>query len=215
MRSRVTVGVLSSSLVLRRGLFSLVDEATCVSSVIVVDERDVLRPDCADIVVTTVHDLESIPLDGAERVLVALSSAPDVSECFRSRRVPDGYFLLQEVSVGQLDLAIGDCLGGRFPAPREVVRELAARAHVDKPVVRTAVTSREADTLELMASGLSNDQIATRLGITRHGVKRLVSSTLLKLGASNRTSAVMRAIEMGIIRYPWQAGPKHAAGHVS
>ncbi|MBO0611235.1 helix-turn-helix transcriptional regulator [Myceligenerans salitolerans] len=215
MHSRVTVGVLCSSLVLRRGLFSLLNEAASVSTVIAVDERDVLRPDCVDIVVTTVRDLESIPLNGAGRVLVALPSAPDVSECFRCDRVPDGYFLLQEVSARQLDAAIGDCLAGRFPAPREVVRELAARAHVDEPVARALVTSREIDTLELMASGLSNDQIATRLGITRHGVKRLVSSTLLKLGASNRTSAVMRAIEMGIIQYPWQAGPRHPAGRVS
>ncbi|RPF19988.1 helix-turn-helix transcriptional regulator [Myceligenerans xiligouense] len=215
MPSRVTVGVLSSSLVLRRGLLSLLGEAACVSSVIVLDEDDVLRPECADIVVTTVRDLGSIPLDGAKRVLVALPSAPDVSDCFRCDRVPDGYFLLQEVSARQLDAAIGDCLIGRFPAPREVVRELAARAHVEVPVARTPVTSREIDTLKLMASGLSNDQIAARLGITRHGVKRLVSSTMLKLGASNRTSAVMRAIEMGIIQYPWQTRIKHSAGRVS
>ena len=52
-----------------------------------------------------------------------------------------------------------------------------------------ALTPREAEVLELLAHGLSNGQIAERLGVTVHAVKYYLASIYRKLGVANRTEA--------------------------
>ena len=62
-----------------------------------------------------------------------------------------------------------------------------------------ALTPRERAVLEQLARGLGNKQIAYALGITERTVKFHVSSVFTKLGASNRTEAVTRAAQAGLI----------------
>jgi two-component system, NarL family, nitrate/nitrite response regulator NarL len=61
------------------------------------------------------------------------------------------------------------------------------------------LTAREVQVLELLAEGLANKAIATRLGISDQTVKFHVSSISGKLGAANRTDAVRRAVRSGLI----------------
>ena len=61
------------------------------------------------------------------------------------------------------------------------------------------LTAREQDVLHLLASGLTNKEIATRLGITDHTVKFHVNAILGKLGAETRTEAVVHAAKLGIV----------------
>jgi DNA-binding NarL/FixJ family response regulator len=61
------------------------------------------------------------------------------------------------------------------------------------------LTPREAQVLELVADGLSNKEIAARLGVSDETVKFHLASVLGKLGASNRTDAVRRAIRRGLV----------------
>jgi DNA-binding NarL/FixJ family response regulator len=61
------------------------------------------------------------------------------------------------------------------------------------------ITPRELEVLELLAEGLSNSAIASRLSISAHTVKFHVSSICAKLGAENRTDAVRRGVRLGII----------------
>jgi DNA-binding NarL/FixJ family response regulator len=61
------------------------------------------------------------------------------------------------------------------------------------------LTGRETQVLELMAEGLPNKAIAVELGISDQTVKFHVSSIAGKLGASNRTDAVRRAVHRGLI----------------
>jgi DNA-binding NarL/FixJ family response regulator len=62
-----------------------------------------------------------------------------------------------------------------------------------------ALTPREIEVLELVAEGLPNKIIATRLGISDQTVKFHLSSIIGKMGASNRTDAVRRAMRRGLI----------------
>ena len=61
------------------------------------------------------------------------------------------------------------------------------------------LTSRELEVVQLIADGLSNKSIATRLGISDQTVKFHVSSIYGKLGAANRTDAVRRAVRRGLL----------------
>ena len=61
------------------------------------------------------------------------------------------------------------------------------------------LTPREMDVLRLLAHGLSNRKIAAQLVINERTVKYHVSAILAKLEAANRTEAVMRAAEQGLI----------------
>jgi DNA-binding NarL/FixJ family response regulator len=61
------------------------------------------------------------------------------------------------------------------------------------------LTSRELEVLQLIADGLPNKSIATRLVISDQTVKFHVSSIYGKLGAANRTDAVRLAVRRGLL----------------
>ncbi len=68
-----------------------------------------------------------------------------------------------------------------------------------RPVEVTALLAREVEVLGLLAAGNSNPRIAEELVVTLDTVKKLVSHVLDKLGAANRTEAVTRARQLGLI----------------
>ena len=61
------------------------------------------------------------------------------------------------------------------------------------------LTSRELEVLGMLAAGKPNQAIASELVVTLDTVKKHVSHVLAKLGAANRTEAVVRARELGLI----------------
>jgi len=70
---------------------------------------------------------------------------------------------------------------------------------MNEPEPVEALTPREMDVLRLLAEGLHNREIAERLAINERTVKYHVSAIIAKLEAGNRTAAVMRAIEIGLV----------------
>jgi len=67
-----------------------------------------------------------------------------------------------------------------------------------KPLVES-LTPREIEVLRLVAAGLGNKEIASRLEISEHTVKFHVASVMGKLGAASRTEAVTLGIRHGLI----------------
>jgi DNA-binding NarL/FixJ family response regulator len=67
------------------------------------------------------------------------------------------------------------------------------------PPAPTALTTRELDVLRLLARGLQNKEIAADLAISERTVKFHVSTLLTKLHAGNRTEAVARAAQQGLV----------------
>ena len=61
------------------------------------------------------------------------------------------------------------------------------------------LTRREREVLQLLAGGMTNKEIASRLGVTDHTVKFHVNGILGKLGAVTRTEAVVEAARRGLI----------------
>ncbi|MEJ1198611.1 MULTISPECIES: response regulator transcription factor [unclassified Streptomyces] len=100
------------------------------------------------------------------------------------RLIAEGESLLFPASVRQLAAEYGDGGGNR-----------AARAVLE----RAQLTEREGEVLRLMARGLSNAEIAARLVVGTETVKSHVSSVLAKVGARDRTQAVITAYESGFV----------------
>ena len=78
-------------------------------------------------------------------------------------------------------------------------RALPAQGVTAAPGLVDPLTSRELEVLEMLAAGTSNQAIASQLVVTLDTVKKHVSHVLSKLGAANRTEAVARARELGLI----------------
>jgi DNA-binding NarL/FixJ family response regulator len=158
-------------------------------------------------------DLEMPDLDGVG-VLRQLREAGS-----RTRTIVFTAFDTDERIIAAVEAgAAGYLLKG---APRAdvfaAVRTVAAGGSLLAPVAASAVlrrvrgeptpahsvpplTPRERAVLEHLARGLGNKQIAAALGISERTVKFHVSAVFAKLGASNRTEAVTRAAQAGLVR---------------
>ena len=62
-----------------------------------------------------------------------------------------------------------------------------------------ALTTREAEILRMMASGFSNKEIAEACFVAHGTVKNHISNILSKLGVRDRTRAVLRGLQLGVI----------------
>jgi DNA-binding NarL/FixJ family response regulator len=82
--------------------------------------------------------------------------------------------------------------GGRF-LPPPVARALASR------MPDSELSTREQEVLALLACGKTNKDIAAQLGITEATVKCHVSAILLRLNVSDRTEAVVTALQRGLV----------------
>jgi two-component system nitrate/nitrite response regulator NarL len=80
-------------------------------------------------------------------------------------------------------------------------RFVSALLHIGEATgtVPTLLSPRELEVLSLLAEGLSNLDVAARLGISRHTAKFHVNAILDKLGATTRTEAVVLAARSGLL----------------
>ncbi|QXJ22372.1 response regulator transcription factor [Actinomadura graeca] len=169
-------------------------------------ETAVAGGDVDVLVVTSVEGGVAAELAAAcprTKVLLLLDELEAASGAsFGGAAVADGFLIQQDLTAPALGEALDRMMLGEMPMPARIGRELLARAGSPVPAgsVRPAVlTPRETETLMLLAEGMSNKQIARRLSISDHGAKRLVTSVMLKLGAPNRTAAVVIAIKQGMV----------------
>lgn len=87
--------------------------------------------------------------------------------------------------------------GGRY-VPVELIDRPRSKARDSNTSQSSALSDREMTVLELLAQGKPNREIGTELGLAEATVKMHVKSVCAKLGASNRTQAVIVARDMGI-----------------
>ncbi|WP_182902779.1 response regulator transcription factor [Microbispora sp. H10830] len=164
-----------------------------------------LRPD------VVLMDVRMPAVDGiqATRALTVAESAPKVvvvttfendDYVYEALRAGASGFLLKRARADELVQAIRVVAAGEsllFPA---AIRSLVAARGAARAVPGIGrLTAREGDVLRLMARGLSNAEIAAELVVGTETVKTHVGNVLTKLGARDRTQAVVAAYESGFV----------------
>ncbi len=137
--------------------------------------------------------------DDDERIISALQAGADGyllkdaprDEIFKGIRITmEGGSLLQPVVASKLLRHVG-------PTPKDASpRNSSGTA---SPPRNEELTERELEVLHLLAQGMPNKEIASRLVISERTAKFHVSSIMSKLGATNRTEAVSLAAQYGLI----------------
>jgi DNA-binding NarL/FixJ family response regulator len=115
-------------------------------------------------------------------------------------------FLLKDVEPDALREAVRIVAGGEALLSPSVTRRLIeeftsqpGRSRAQPPAL-AELTDREREVMELVAAGLSNDEIAAKLVISPATAKTHVSRILMKLAARDRAQLVVLAYESGLVR---------------
>ena len=125
---------------------------------------------------------------------VLLISAPDAGIFNAVVRAERGALLRTDASPGQIIQAVQSTSAGLLTFDSTLI------PLPDSPADLTEeLTPRETEVLALLAEGLVNREIASRLSISEHTIKFHIRSILGKLGASTRTEAVTRGLRQGLI----------------
>lgn len=123
-------------------------------------------------------------------VLTSFSDRDRITEAFGAGAV--GY-MLKDNDPEELLRGIRAVARGESPLDPRVAREVLRGRARAVPGPAGDLTERERDVLRLVAAGLANKQIATRLGIREGTVKAHLGSAFQRIGVSDRTSAALWA----------------------
>lgn len=202
--------------IVRRGIVSLLhtmDDIRVVAEAADGEEAlsaiSALHPDVALLDIrmprkTGIEVLQELNRDGTQVPVILLTTFDEDPLFLQAVQAGAKGFLLKDVSVERLATAIRIAAGGGTllrPAMTErVVRVIQEKGTTfDSSSMPDRLTPREEDVLRLIAGGYSNREIAEALSMSEGSVKNHSSSILSKLGARDRTRAVLRGIELGYL----------------
>jgi len=168
-----------------------------------------LRPD------VVLMDMSMPGMDGVETTQALLASLPRVQVLVLSsfydpemvqRAMQAGAigYLVKGISANRLAQAIREAHAGRPSLAPEAVQALVHRP-APSPGLGNDLTEREREVLALLATGLTNVEVARRLTVSVSTVKYHLRGIYSKLGAANRAEAVALALENKLIPSPAKA----------
>ena len=214
MDKTIKVMIIDDHPIVRKGLFDLLDVTPDIEVVgeaangsEAIRMAKLLKPDIIlmDLVMPGIDGTEAIRQiksdNPAIRILVLTSFSEEEKIISAIKAGAVGY-LLKDSSSQDLLQAIRDIYRGGSVFTPEVARKLIRE--MNKPPKLTSrvelLTDREFEVLTLIGQGLTNQEIADELTITRKTVISHVSKILSKLHLSNRTQAAIYAVQKGLVR---------------
>jgi DNA-binding NarL/FixJ family response regulator len=203
---RASVLVVDDHALLRTGVANIINQepdlhviAEASNGQEAIDAFERYRPD------VTLLDLRMPVMEGVEAVrqirerdpnakVIVLTTYDTDEDISRALKAGAKAYVLKDISADGLIGCIHDVLAGKtYLAP-------AAAAKLAEGVTRVQLTPRELSTLQLIADGRSNKEIASELGISERTVKTHLGHLFDKLGVTSRTEAVKIATRRGLVR---------------
>ena len=210
MTSSIRVAVADDHPVVREGLlamletqpdFAVVGEAGTgpeALALVASADPDVLLLDLELPGLDGVGVLRRLKSDGARTRVIVFTVFDTDERIIAALEAGAAGYLLKGTPRGELFAAVRTVAGGGSLLAPVAMSAVLRRVRGDS-TPGPALTPRERLVLQHLARGLGNKQIAAALGISERTVKFHVSSVFTKLGASNRTEAVTRALQAGLI----------------
>ncbi|MCX6034951.1 MAG: response regulator transcription factor [Chloroflexi bacterium] len=171
----------------------------------VVKKADDLKPDVIlmDLVMPVKDGLQAISeikRMHPEVSILVLTSFSDEDKVFPAIRAGALGYLLKDSSPLELLKAIHDVYRGQASLHPSIALQLIREINrpSDLPPVEDPLSERELEVLKLIAQGLTNQEIATRLVRSEWTVRTHVRNILGKLHVANRTQAALFAIREGL-----------------
>ncbi len=124
----------------------------------------------------------------------------DDSELFsRCLAVGANGFLLKDVSLEKLIHTIETLVGGGFVADQQMFKRWQEQDKQTKSAPAIELSERELQILRLLVGGMSNKEIVKAVFLAEGTVRNHVSAILTKLSCRDRTQAVLKALELGLV----------------
>ena len=140
--------------------------------------------------IETLRALARTPL--SPRVIVLTSFEMD-EDIYRAVQAGARGYLLKDTPQNEMIEAIASVHAGKRYIPRHIAARLADR------MMRSNLTTRELEILEMLAKGRTNKEIGSALEISDNTVRNHVINIIDKLEVSDRTEAATTAMHRGII----------------
>jgi NarL family two-component system response regulator LiaR len=166
-----------------------------------------------DLVMPKQDGLQTIPkileISPDARILVVTSFA-DGERVFQAIKAGALGYLLKDATRNQLLQAVRDVSNGQAFINPSIAMKVIHEIDHPSQVLYTAepLTPRELETLELIARGLTNQEIAAELVVHERTVAKYVSNILTKLHLANRTQAALYALREGLTNLSEKTGPR-------
>ena len=139
--------------------------------------------------------LHALQLLKAPPKVVVLTSYEQDELIYRAIKAGAHGYVLKDASEADLIAAITVANSGKRYLPLHIAARLADR------MMRADLTPRELQTLELLAGGLTNKQIAFNLNLSDYTIRHYVNNIMEKLQVSDRTEAVATALRSGLLSH--------------
>ncbi len=205
-RATLRVGLLADCELARQGLQAMIEAMSEIEIVPGADPAALRRHGGVDVLILSSTRPEGAAGGLAEipgaKVLLLLEDSGEAALEAAAASGCHGFLIRRETCPWLLGDTLRRMMRGEIPMPAVMTARLltqASSAGRQARVLPLRLTAREHQVLGYMADGLSNKQIARRLQISTHGVKRLVTNVLAKLDCGNRTLAVAVALRDGLI----------------
>ncbi len=130
--------------------------------------------------------------------VVAMTSYSEVDRIRGALEAGASGYLLKDAEADEVVDGIRKAHRGEMPLGPAVSRQLARAFSAPGRAAADTLTAREHEVLVLVAAGLSNRELASRLSISERTARTHVSSILDKLGLRSRTQAALYAIQQGL-----------------
>ncbi len=207
MADKISVLIVDDHPVVREGLASFLEtedafavQAAVASGEDAVRAAEERQPDVVlmDLVMPGMDGIEAIRhIKSARpetRIIVMTSFSQDDKLFPAIKAGADGY-LLKDTLANDLVDAVKSAFAGRSVLHPDVAQKLMhSFSNRNRTSLEEKLTPRETEVIELIACGLSNEEIANRLVISDKTVKTHVSNILHKLNLAHRTQAALYAI---------------------